>query len=64
MVDYLPLLELRKIEGKDMLEEIEQSGGPEEEEEKSWPSSVNVEVREGVKRDDGSLTPVWGERKI
>ena len=49
MVDYLPLLELRKIEGKDMLEEIEQSGGPEEEEEKSWPSSVNVEVREGVK---------------
>ena len=30
-----------------MLEEIEQSGGPEEE--KSWPSSVNVEVREGVK---------------
>ena len=35
MVDYLPLLELRKIEGKDMLEEIEQSGGPEEEEGKN-----------------------------
>ena len=32
-----------------MLEEIEQSGGPEEEEKKSWPGSVNVEVREGVK---------------
>ena len=32
-----------------MLEEIEQSGGPEEEEEKIMPSSVNVEVREGVK---------------